>query len=58
MPDEELITIKVPSETRRRLAILGFPHDLEVWDVATLLIEEGLAFLEELSGVSPTSTTT
>jgi hypothetical protein len=47
MNDRELITIEVESETRRRLATIGFPHDLELKDVARFLIEQGLTILEK-----------
>ena len=46
MDDLEIITIAVPSATSWRLAILGFPHDLESKEVARFLIEQGLAILE------------
>jgi hypothetical protein len=45
--DDELITIAVPSSTTRRLATIGFPHDLELKDVARFLIEQGLTILEK-----------
>ena len=47
MDNQELITIAVPSETRRRLATLGFPHELEFKEVAKFLIEQGLTILEK-----------
>jgi hypothetical protein len=47
MNDLEFITIAVPSETRRRLATLGFPHDLELSEVARFLVEQGLTILEK-----------
>jgi hypothetical protein len=47
MKDFEFITIAVPSETRRRLATLGFPYDLELSEVARFLIEQGLTVLEK-----------
>jgi Fe2+ transport system protein FeoA len=46
MNDYEIIAITVPSETRRRLATLGFPHDLDIKEVARFLIEQGLTVLE------------
>lgn len=47
MNDLEHITISIPSETRRRLATIGFPHDLELKEVAPFLIEQGLTILEK-----------
>jgi hypothetical protein len=49
MNDYETIAITVPSETRRRLATIGFPHDLELGEVARFLIEQGLTILEKRS---------
>jgi hypothetical protein len=46
MNDEELLTIAIPAETRRRLATAGFPHDLKIPEVARFLIEQGLSILE------------
>jgi hypothetical protein len=43
----ELLTVEIPQDTRRRLEIMGFPHDLSGRDVARFLIEEGLAVLEK-----------
>jgi hypothetical protein len=45
--DLEAITVELPGGTRRRLAIAGFPHELEAEDVARFLIEQGLAILEK-----------
>jgi hypothetical protein len=47
MNDFEFITIAVPSETRRRLATLGFPYDLEIKEVVGFLVEQGLTILEK-----------
>jgi hypothetical protein len=42
----EIITVEVEGGTRRRLEMLGFPHDLAGRDVLRFLIEEGLGVLE------------
>jgi hypothetical protein len=47
MDDFELITIAVPKEMRRRLATVGFPHDLEVKEVVRFLVDQGLTILEK-----------
>jgi hypothetical protein len=44
--DSEHITVSVPEGTRRRLAKLGFPYDLDPKEIARFLIEQGLAVLE------------
>jgi hypothetical protein len=43
----ELLTVEVPRGTRRRLEMLGFPHDVTGRDVIRFLIEQGLAVLEK-----------
>jgi hypothetical protein len=46
MRDLDLIAVQLPNGTLRRLAKLGFPHDLEPKDIARFLIEQGLVILE------------
>jgi hypothetical protein len=43
---KEVLTVEVPSGTRRRLEIMGFPYDRNGRDVMCFLIEQGLAVLE------------
>jgi hypothetical protein len=42
----EMLTLEVPSGTRRRLEMLGFPHGIDGNEVVHFLIEEGLHVLE------------
>jgi hypothetical protein len=44
---KEILTVEVPSGTRRRLEMMGFPHDLNGRDVLCFLVEQGLAVLEK-----------
>jgi hypothetical protein len=44
---KELLTVEVPSGTRRRLEIMGFPHDVNGREVLHFLIEQGLEVLEK-----------
>jgi hypothetical protein len=44
--DSELITVRMPEGTRRRLAKLGFPYDVDPKEIARFLIEQGLVILE------------
>ena len=44
---DEILTVEVESGTRRRLEMLGFPHDLTGREVVRFLIEEGLSVLGE-----------
>jgi hypothetical protein len=53
---KETLTIEVPSGTRRRLEIMGFPHDLNGRDVLCFLIEQGLAVLEKHRRLPPGTT--
>ena len=46
MRDDEILTVEVCSGTRRRLEMLGFPHDIAGREVLRFLIEQGLAVLE------------
>jgi hypothetical protein len=41
------LVVEVPSGTRRRLEMMGFPHDLNGRDVLCFLIEQGLSVLEK-----------
>ena len=43
----KLLTVEIPSATRRRLEMMGFPHDISGRDVASFLIEQGLSVLEK-----------
>jgi hypothetical protein len=40
---KEILTVEVPSGTRRRSEMMGFPHDLNGRDVLCFLVEQGLA---------------
>ena len=44
---KEMLTVEVPSGTRRRLEVMGFPYDRNGRDVLCFLIEQGLAVLEK-----------
>jgi hypothetical protein len=43
----ELVTVELPSDTRRRLEVLGFNYGLTGRDVIEFLLEHGLAVLEK-----------
>jgi hypothetical protein len=42
----EMLTLEVPSGTRRRLEMLGFPHGISGSEVVHFLIRDGLDVLE------------
>jgi hypothetical protein len=43
----ELLTVEMPSDTRRRLEVFGFNNGMTGRDVIVFLLEHGLAILEK-----------
>jgi hypothetical protein len=48
----EMLVVEIPSDTRRRLELMGFPYDISGRDIACFLIEQGLAVLEKHRGAA------
>ena len=46
----EMLVVEIPSDTRRRLELMGFPYDISGREIARFLIEQGLAVLEKHRG--------